>query len=155
MNEPITTQDITIRQHNAVNTPTTLQLGAIVKFLHTHLGEYGDLPEHIQKCVEYAVSPRPYLGGFVLQAMIAGKVVGIVVVNKTNMGGYIPENVLVYIATDAAYRGQGIGSKLMEAAIATAKGDIALHVEKDNPARRLYEKFGFTNPYLEMRLKRS
>ncbi len=33
-------------------------------------------------------------------------------------------------------------------------GDIALHVEPDNPARFLYEKYGFTNKYLEMRYKR-
>ena len=32
--------------------------------------------------------------------------------------------------------------------------DIALHVEKDNPAVFLYEKLGFENKYLEMRLTR-
>ncbi len=146
---------LSIRTINAVDTMTTLETEAIVDFLHKHLEQYGDKREHIQRCVEYAVSDRPYLGGFVLVAEIDRKPVGVVVINKTNMGGYIPENILVYIATDRTYRGQGIGKQLMEAAIATAKGDIALHVEKDNPARFLYEKFGFTNPYLEMRLKRS
>jgi ribosomal protein S18 acetylase RimI-like enzyme len=32
------------------------------------------------------------------------------------------------------------------------RGNIALHVEPDNPAKILYEKLGFTNKYLEMRL---
>lgn len=146
---------ITITQFNAVNTLTTLQLEQIVGFLNCHLEQYGDQPEHIHHCVQYAISDRPYQGGFVLQAELNNKVVGIVVVNKTNMSGYIPENILVYIATDSAYRGRGIGIRLMEQTIATAKGDIALHVEQNNPAKRLYEKFGFTNPYLEMRLKRS
>lgn len=146
---------VSIRTINAVDTMTTLEIEAIVDFLQQHLEQYGDRREHIQRCVEYAVSDRPYLGGFVLVAEMGGKAVGVVVVNQTNMGGYIPENILVYIATNRTYRGQGIGRQLMEATIATAKGDIALHVEKDNPAKFLYEKFGFTNPYLEMRLKRS
>jgi ribosomal protein S18 acetylase RimI-like enzyme len=43
----------------------------------------------------------------------------------------------------------------MTEAINLAKGDIALHVEPDNPARHLYQKLGFDNKYLEMRLKKS
>ena len=82
------------------------------------------------------------------------KIVGVTVINKTGMGGYIPENILVYIATHKDYRGRGLGKTLMQKAIDYCKGDIALHVEADNPAKHLYEKMGFTNPYLEMRLKK-
>ena len=77
-----------------------------------------------------------------------------VVVNKTGMDGYIPENILVYIATDKNHRGKGIGKTLIKNTIKQTEGDIALHVEADNPAKKLYEKFGFTTPYLEMRLKK-
>jgi ribosomal protein S18 acetylase RimI-like enzyme len=42
----------------------------------------------------------------------------------------------------------------MDMAIKMANGAIALHVEPDNPARKLYERIGFTNKYLEMRLTR-
>ena len=49
-------------------------------------------------------------------------------------------------------RGQGIGKKLMRDTIQMANGNIALHVEPDNPARFLYEKVGFTSKYIEMRL---
>jgi ribosomal protein S18 acetylase RimI-like enzyme len=70
------------------------------------------------------------------------------------MDGYIPENILVYIAVDGKIRGRGVGKKLMQASFEATEGDIALHVEPDNPARRLYEKLGFTNKYLEMRWKR-
>ena len=42
--------------------------------------------------------------------------------------------------------------KLYQKTIELAEGNIALHVEPDNPARYLYEKVGFISKYLEMRL---
>ena len=126
----------------------------IVDFLHEHLEEYGDAPEDIHKAIQYAQKERPSLGGFVLTGVVDGDIVGAVVVNKTGMEGYIPENILVYIAVDKTYRGKGYGKQLMEKAIRFADGDIALHVEADNPARHLYEKLGFENKYLEMRLQK-
>jgi len=77
-----------------------------------------------------------------------------VVVNNTGMKGYIPENILVYIAVRGDQRGKGVGKGLMAQALERAQGSIALHVEPDNPARKLYESLGFTNKYLEMRLHR-
>ena len=52
------------------------------------------------------------------------------------------------------HRGKGIGKELIQRTIKETDGDIALHVDADNPAIKLYEKLGFTNPYLEMRLKK-
>ncbi|MDX5426634.1 MAG: GNAT family N-acetyltransferase, partial [Bacteroidota bacterium] len=34
------------------------------------------------------------------------------------------------------------------------EGNVALHVEPDNPAKYLYENIGFTNKYLEMRYQK-
>lgn len=122
----------------------------IVDFLHTHLEQYGDDKPQIQSCLNYVHEK----GGFILLGIVDDEIVGAVVINETGMGGYIPENILVYIAMNKKYRGQGFGKELMKNTIKLCKGDIALHVEKDNPAKFLYEKLGFTNPYLEMRLKR-
>ncbi|PKP54265.1 MAG: GNAT family N-acetyltransferase [Bacteroidetes bacterium HGW-Bacteroidetes-1] len=126
----------------------------IVNFLHTHLDEFRDDKASIRKAIEYAVGESSVVGGYVIVGSIAEKIAGVVVINRTGMDGYIPENILVYIAVDATLRGQGIGKKLMKNAIDMAKGNIALHVEPNNPARFLYEKIGFTNKYLEYRLIR-
>lgn len=121
------------------------------EFLFKSLQEYGDPKSDINDAMNYSLGLENSPGGFVLVANDGDKVVGSVVVNRTGMKKYIPENILVYIATDPEYRGKGIGKKLMEEAIATAEGSIALHVEPNNPAKGLYEKLGFTNKYLEMR----
>ena len=126
----------------------------ISSFLYTHLEKYGDKLESIELAMDYAVSDNPGKGGFVLVGHNEGKIVGAVVINKTGMGGYIPENILVYVAVHSEVRGKGYGKKLMEKAISETEGDIALHVEAENPAKGLYEKLGFTNPYLEMRLNK-
>jgi ribosomal protein S18 acetylase RimI-like enzyme len=101
------------------------------------------------------MSSYPLAGGFIVTAEEDGKMLGAVVMNKTGMKGYIPENILVYIAVHKDYRGKGLGKELMEKTLQYTKGDIALHVEPDNPARHLYEKYNFTNKYLEMRHIRS
>lgn len=130
------------------------RLDEVARFLRRHLDAYGDPEEHIRSCLCYASSRAPGRGGTVTEAFVDGELAGVVVTNRTGMGGYIPENILVYIAVDGARRGQGVGGTLLDAALGAVEGGVALHVEPDNPARRLYEKFGFTNKYLEMRLAR-
>ncbi|HEX6983663.1 MAG TPA: GNAT family N-acetyltransferase [Balneolaceae bacterium] len=134
--------------------PTSFNCDDVADFLFEHLDEYGDERKHILKSINYAFSDKAGQDGFILVAYDGEQIVGAVVINHTNMGGYIPEHILVYIAVDAAYRGQGIGKGLMERVIEATDGDIALHVEPENPAKFLYEKYGFTNKYLEMRLKK-
>ena len=134
---------------------TYLQKKEIADFLFVQLEQYGDPFDHILKCLDYALDQAGDKGGYVVMVREKGEIVGAVVVNKTGMSGYIPENILVYIAVDASQRGKGVGKTLMKTAIELAHGDIALHVEPDNPARKLYEKLGFTNKYLEMRMKRN
>lgn len=135
--------------------PENSEKKEIINFLFEHLENYGDPKNNIEKAINYALEESPSFGGFVLASYFEKELAGIVVVNRTGMKGYIPDNILVYIATHKNLRGKGLGKELMEKAIQNAEGDIALHVEKDNPAKFLYEKYGFTNPYLEMRLKRN
>ena len=122
----------------------------IALFLYTHLEQYGDTIEDIQKCIDYVINPDK--GGNIVVGIEEQKIVGVVILNNTGMKDYIPENILVYIAVNNSQRGKGFGKQLMQKAISIAEGNIALHVEPDNPAKKLYESLGFTNKYLEMRL---
>lgn len=126
----------------------------IAEFLYNHLDEYGDTKSAILKCIGYAMGDEPGQSGQVLLAHENGKILGVVIINDTNMGEYIPEHILVYIAVHGDARGKGVGKQLMKRIIDSTEGDIALHVEPDNPAKFLYEKYGFTNKYLEMRLNK-
>jgi ribosomal protein S18 acetylase RimI-like enzyme len=130
------------------------RMDAVAHFLHEHLGRYGDPLEQILRCLRRASGDDPTDGGTVTLAEEDGALVGVVVTNDTHMSGYVPENLLVYVATRADVRGRGIGAALMEHALDGLEGGVALHVEHDNPAARLYRRLGFTNKYLEMRLER-
>lgn len=65
---------------------------------------------------------------------------------------------LVDIALLPAWRGQGIGARLINDLLAEAAQaglPVRLHVEKSNPAQRLYQRLGFTligdaGPYYSM-----
>lgn len=139
--------------YNTDNKPTAKEKSQIVNFLFTHLDQYGDKKEDIHKCLEYSMKKSK--GGLIITSSIEGTIVAAAIINRTGMDGYIPENILVYIATHCDYRGRGIASALMNAIIENTDGNVALHVEHDNPAKSLYEKYGFTNKYLEMRLDKS
>lgn len=147
---------ITLKTYSEKNTSDEKEKQEIVQFLFQHLEQYGDPQEDISDAVNYALGEQDKPGGIIITATddSSNKLVGAVVVNKTGMARYIPENILVYIATDKDVRGKGIGKRLMQTAIESTDGDIALHCEPENPAIHLYKKLGFTSKYLEMRLKK-
>lgn len=143
-----------IKTYRQENKPNENEKETILNFLFKNLEQYGDPKQDILKCMDYALQESPSFGGFIQTAYIKDEIVGAVIINETGMKDYIPENILVYIATDKNHRGKGIGKTLMKHAIENAEGSIALHVEPDNPAKKLYEKLGFTSKYLEMRLNK-
>ena len=140
---------------NTTNKPNSREKVNLIGFLFDNLQEYGDPKSDIEKAISYALKETPSFGGFVLVSYLEDEISGVVVVNQTGMKDYIPENILVYIASHRNHRGEGIGKMLMQKAIDLADGNIALHVEPDNPARYLYEKVGFSSKYIEMRLVKS
>src|SRR5699024_10901708 len=107
--------------------PTVSERSEIVGYLFTQLGEYGDSKEAIANCLAFALAEEERaLGGFALVLRDADNtILGLTVVNETGMSGYIPENILVYIAVHEKARGKGVGKKIMRKAFEIAQGDIA------------------------------
>ena len=89
----------------------------IAEFLHEHLDQYGDTKSAILKCIGYAYGDNPGQDGFILIAHNEDEILGVVIINQTNMSEYIPENILVYIAVHEKARGQGVGKELMKRTI--------------------------------------
>lgn len=129
-------------------------LEPVVGFLHRHLDRYGDPEAQVRRCLQEASSRDARYGGTVTLALQDDEIVAAAVTRDTHMGGYAPENLLVYVATHDARRGQGLGRQVLEGMLQHVQGDVALHVEDDNPAQGLYEKLGFVHAYQEMRLRR-
>jgi ribosomal protein S18 acetylase RimI-like enzyme len=125
----------------------------IAEFLNEHLDKFGDPVEDIKKSIDYALSSSSAKGGFLLVLHDEDEILGSVIINNTGMNGYIPEHILVYIAVHSKLRGKGIGRKLIEETKKICDGNIALHVEYDNPAKKLYERSGFESKYAEMRFE--
>jgi GNAT superfamily N-acetyltransferase len=122
-----------------------------VDFLYTHLDQFGDEKSAINKCLDFTFEKNGGLGGFMLAAFDNQKLVGALVMNNTGMSEYIPENILVYVAVHESMRGKGFGQEIVKKAIDMAEGNVKLHVEYENPAKRLYERVGFKSKYAEMR----
>ena len=131
--------------------PKGIDIKKLTSFLHESLKPYEDTPEDIERGIRDAVTAEGRKGGFILTAELGSEIAGALVMQRTGMKGYVPENILLFVAVSPPQRGKGIGRRLIERAIQLADGNVKLHVEYDNPAFRLYERLGFTSKYAEMR----
>ena len=131
--------------------PAWTDRDALAAFLHEHLKPYEDTLADVRRGLDDALENRPGPGGFVLLARIGTRLAGALVMLRTGMKGYVSENLLLFVGVHSALRRCGIGATLVRAAVENCDGDVKLHVEYDNPAKRLYERLGFGSKYAEMR----
>lgn len=129
-------------------------INKIANFLHENSGEFGDCKSAVKKSLLYAAKEIPGLGGYVFTMEHKSELLGALVINKTGMKEYIPENILINVAVKKEYRGKGIAKELINYMIAYCKGDIALHINKNNPVVKLFEDRGFKPKNIEMVLER-
>lgn len=135
--------------------PSLQKREEIAHFIHTQLGRFTDEPQDIERCMAYALCETSTIGGKIVTMEENGVLMAVAVVNHTGMTGFIPENIIVYIAVCDRCRNRGVGSRLIRFVMDSTPGDFALHVEPDNPALNWYRRLGFENKYLEMRYKKT
>lgn len=146
------TNDFFIRYFQTENElPGWINVFDIVNFLQTHLAPYDDPKDVIATAVDYALSSHPGGKGFILLATVDKKLLGAAVCIQIDKVGIIPENLIVYVCVHRNYRRKGLGSRLIQEAIDCAEGDVKLHLENTNPAKKLCKKLGFRDDYIEMR----
>jgi ribosomal-protein-alanine N-acetyltransferase len=134
--------------------PSWVGRDELALFLHDSLKPWEDPLPDIQAGLTEALQPVSREPGFVLLAEHGGSIAGVLVMLRTGMKGYGPENLLLWVAVAPGMRGKGLGRRLIERSFEMAEGSVKLHVEYDNPARRLYERLGMTSKYAEMRYTR-
>lgn len=145
---------MSIRTFDAFSRLSINDINRITNFLFEYSGKFRDSKNAIKKSILYAAKEIPGLGGYVFVWEDKSEILGAIVVNRTGMNEYISENILVYIAVKEGERGKGIGKELIKHTKKYCKGDIAIHINTDNPAIKLFEKQGFKLRNIEMRLIR-
>lgn len=143
------------KAHSVKALNRTVSVPDLAATMHHWMHPYADSSTDIHKGLLDALHGRPAPGGFVLCAVEDGVLTGVLVMLRTGMSGYIPPNLLLFLAVDPLQRRRGIGYRLVERALAESCGAVKLHVEVENPAKNLYKKLGFIPAYLDMRLQRS
>lgn len=126
----------------------------LVDFFHQTMKPWEDTHGDISRGLEYVFSKDQGKGGFLVLAAEKRRICGALLMLNTGMGGFVPENLLLFVSVEPSQRGKGLGTKLVEMSLAECTGAVKLHVDYENPAKRLYERLGFKNKYAEMRLTR-
>jgi len=94
--------------------PSWTDQDKIVGFFHETMKPFEDRIEDIERALDYAFSPEKGKGGFLMLADIDEKLAGALLMLKTGMRGYIPENILLFVTVLPEMRGKGIGRRLCE-----------------------------------------
>ena len=137
-------------QYDAYTGISCSKKNAIVQFLCENLEDSWIEQDAVLQAVEYAIKEVPSFGGFILTTEINEQIIAAIIVNKTGMGGYMPEYVAVLNAIAPNYRGKGITKSLIEKAINLGKGDISLLVKNCGPKELILENLTVEAKYMQM-----
>jgi [ribosomal protein S18]-alanine N-acetyltransferase len=135
-----------------LDNPSFIQKERISRFILDNSCEQDLSYEIIWRSVDYALSLSKNQGGFILLAKDDGDITGALVINRTSMEDYIPENILIHLVIGAHVNKNETGLKLLRMAVELTNGKLAVRLNKDHPDRSLYEVMGFRERYIEYQL---
>ncbi len=126
---------------------------ALVEFIcqHTPSTDKKDVVE----ALDYALKEKPSFGGFILAIKKGRAFIASIVVNNTGMQGYKPGNIFVYVTVHKDYeQDEEVLTEIMCKALDMSNGDVALHIDPQSPVIQFYQKLGFTQRTLELRMNK-
>lgn len=135
--------------------PAGESLDSLAAFFHETMTPWQDTLPDVKKALDYAFGYAPGQGGFLVLAREGTRRAGALLMLETHMGGFVADHLLLFVSVEPDQRGRGLGRQIVEKALAECPGSVKLHVDFENPARRLYERLGFEAKYTEMRRKKA
>ena len=147
-------QPMSITTYDAYTRLSTMEAARLTNFIHGQQEEPKSSPRAIAKAIQYSTKEIPGLGGYVFVLEEQGEIMGLMVVNKTGMGDYIPENFIAFLTVRKGEKDKGVAQKLMDYALQYCKGDLAIHIEGQGKQMDLLKENSFRLTHMEMRLNR-
>ncbi len=142
---------VKVKIFSEVKKYTPEEQGSIVRFLLDNLDGYEDEADNIVKALDFAASEGISFGGFTIVASLEDKIIGVLVLNRTGMKSYMPENKLVYIAVHREHRRLGLGKYLLIRAQNITDGVMSVNIKKSDSTRVFFKKVGFSSEVIELR----
>ncbi len=137
-----------------LDNPSYILKERMTRFILDNTSEHDLTYEAVWRSVEYSLSMSKNQGGFILVGREDGDMTSVLVMNRTRMEDYMPENILIHLAIGPHVEKSETGLKLLQKAIEITHGDLAVRLNKDHPDLSLYEVMGFRERYIEYQLQR-
>jgi|SRR5690606_11622110 len=147
-------QIMRITTYDAYTRLSPMDVARLARFIHAHQDAPHTTKRAIGKAIEYSAKEIPGLGGYVFVLQEKEEILGLMVVNKTGMGDYIPENFIAFLTIHREHLEAGFEQALMDYALQYCKGDIAIHIKTLGRNMEFLQRNGFELTHMEMRLKR-
>lgn len=143
-----------ITTYDAYTRLSPLEAERLTQFILGHHEGPKPTERAVSKAIQYSAKEIPGLGGYVFVLKEKDEIRGLMVVNKTGMGDYIPENFIAFLTIHSEHRRTGLEQQLMDYALEYCRGDMAIHIKEMGRSMKFLQRNGFELTHMEMRLNR-